>query len=256
MTNAFKHVIHVNLTSPKQLAEQLAAALPQQLKCVVLYGSAAAGDFIEGASNYNVLAVAEPLGIDQLNELSLPIVAWNRAGHATPLFFTPQQLTDSMNAFPIELLDIQQSRRILWGVDLLADLRVEHANLRRQVQRELNGKLLRLRSRYLLSAGHPKAVSELALRSLSTFLVLFRATLRLHQDTVPDTKLDALRDLAKHISFDPGPFEKLFEFKQHTNKRSGKLPDVSFASYLAAIECVAEAVNRQPKHKTGVNHEQ
>jgi hypothetical protein len=236
--------------SPEQLAADLAKALPEQLKCVLLYGSAAAGDFVPGASNFNVLVVVESLGVDELNALSPALVAWNRRGQPTPLFFTRQQLSESFNAFPIEFLDIQQSRRILWGSDVLAALRVGPAHLHRQVQRDLTGQLLKLRGRYLLAAGDSDGVTELMLTSLSTFLVLFRAALRLYQKDVPDIKLDALGALAKHISFDPRPFEALFELKQSRGERRSALPDVSFASYLSAIECVAEAINRQT-HQNG-----
>lgn len=232
------------VVDPEQLTTRLAAALSQKLKCVVLYGSAAAGDFVPGASNYNLLVIVEPLSVVELDAISAPITAWVRNGHPTPLLFTQRLLNESTDAFPIELLDIQQSRRILWGPDLLADLRVDRSHLRRQVERDLTGKLLKLRGRYLLTEGRQDRVNELMLRSLSTFLVLFRAALRLYQDEVPDIKVDALQALAKYIPFDTRPFQRLCELKQLTGESRSNLPDVSFVSYLSAIECVAEAVNQ------------
>src|SRR6478672_763163 len=104
---------------PEQLAERLAIALAGNLKCVALYGSAAAGDFVPGVSNYNVLVVADRLDVTALDAASPAIKEWSHLGHPTPLFFTTQQFAYSTDAFPLELLDIQQSRRILWGSDLL-----------------------------------------------------------------------------------------------------------------------------------------
>ena len=46
--------------TPERFVEQLQVALADKLKSVVLYGSAATGDFMEGVSGYNVLVVAEP----------------------------------------------------------------------------------------------------------------------------------------------------------------------------------------------------
>jgi hypothetical protein len=232
-----------SITKPEQLAERLALALAGNLKCVALYGSAAAGDFVPGASNFNVLVVADRLDIAALNAASPVIKDWSHLGHPTPLVFTTQQLADSTDAFPLELLDIQQSRRILWGSDLLADMQIDTSHLRRQIERELSGKLLKLRARYLTAKHDHEAVNDLMLNSLSTFLVLFRAALRLYQPTVPDVKLDALHALAKHISFETRPFELLFALKQHTGESRSNLPDVSFASYLAAIEHITAAVN-------------
>jgi hypothetical protein len=225
--------------TPEQLAARLGEAIPEQLKCVVLYGSAAAGDFLPGASNYNLLLLLEPLTAAQLDAIAPTIVAWSRAGHPPPLLFTPEGLMASTDAFPIELLDIQQSRRILWGPDLLADVRVQPEHLRLQVERELTGKLLSLRSRYLLTEGKREAATELMLRTLSNILVLFRAALRLYQDVVPAKKLDALHALRKHVDFDVEPFERLFHMKQNRAAARG----VSFDSYLKAIEAVDGAVN-------------
>lgn len=234
--------------TPEQLAARLGEAIPEQLKCVVLYGSAAAGDFLPGASNYNLLILVEPLTAAGLDAIGPAIVPWTRAGHPLPLVFTPAGFTASIDAFPIELLDIQQSRRILWGPDLLAEMRVHPEHLRLQVERELTGKLLSLRGRYLLTEGKREAVTELMLHSLSTILVLFRAALRLYQNDVPAKKLDALHALRKHVDFGVEPFQRLFDMKQNPAEARGT-PAVSFDSYLKAIEAVVNAVNLQSQRK-------
>ena len=81
------------------------------------------------------------------------------------------------------------------------------------------------------------------LRSLSTFLVLFRAALRLHEETVPALKLDALERLNKYLKFDAGPFRQLAELKEQRRAGREVAADVSFADYLTAIETVAAAIN-------------
>ncbi|HEY4233580.1 MAG TPA: hypothetical protein VGM76_09140 [Lacipirellulaceae bacterium] len=229
--------------TPEQLAKWLSELLRDRLKSVLLYGSAAAGDFVEGASNYNLLVIADPLGEAELKAVAAPVAAWDRAGHPAPMLFTPEQLKSSLDAFPIEMLDIQQSRRVLFGADALAGMQIEPIHLRLAVERELTGKLLSLRGKYALAAENPRAVQDLMLGSLSTILVLFRAALRLYQDEVPDTKLEAMRELAKHIPFDPQPFERLFAAKRESAKRGGEAP-VSFSAYLAAIERVVAAINQ------------
>jgi hypothetical protein len=230
--------------TPDRMATKLAEALPRQLKSVVLYGSAAAGDFLPGESNYNLLLLVDPLTVAELDALRAPFAEWDRAGHPTPLVFTREQLTASADAFPIELLDIQQSRKVIWGDDPLAEMRVEPRDLRLQVERELTGKLLKLRGHYALDGQSADGALELMLQSLSEFLVLFRAALRLFEGQVPEKKVDALHALAKHIAFDVRPFERLFEIKRKSAKaRRPAEADVSFADYLAGIERVARAVH-------------
>lgn len=237
--------------TPEQLAARLAEAIPKQLKSVMLYGSAAAGDFVPGASNYNLLILLEPVTSAELDAIAPTILSWSRAGNPAPLVFTPSGFMSSTDAFPIELLDIQQSRRVLWGPDLLAEMRVQPNHLRLQVERELTGKLLSLRGRYLLTDGKPEARLELMARGLSTILVLFRAALRLYQTEVPAKKLDALHSLKRHIDFDVEPFQRLFDMKKNALGTPGA-PQVSFDSYIGAIETVVNAVNllsQQPRNE-------
>jgi hypothetical protein len=228
--------------TPELLATQLGNAVGSQLKCVVLYGSAAAGDFVPGASNFNLLILIDPLTTAALDAMAPTIGTWSRAGHPTPLLFTPDELTASLDVFAIEMLDIQQSRRILWGDDFLADLRVRPEHLRAQIERELTGKLLSLRGRYLLTKRDGPAAVELMSRALSTILVLFRAALRLYQEQVPATKVDALHALRKHVDFDVEPFCQLFEMKQRTVD-GHPAHHVLFDAYLRGIEAVISAVN-------------
>jgi len=231
--------------TPDQFAKRIEKAMPTGLRSVVLYGSAAAGDHVPGRSDYNVLLVADRLGPDEMKALSGPARAWARAGNRPPLLFTAEQLQTSADAFPIELLDIKQSRRVLWGEDLLAAIPVRPEHLRLQVERELKGKLLYLRERYVLAAGRPRAVFNLLTSSLSTFQVLFRGALRLWQQEVPARKHEAVEALAARVGFDPQPFAIVRALKERRLKARGLNAEALFADYLNGIEQVVRAVDRR-----------
>lgn len=218
--------------TPEQFAEQLKQAMPVGLRSVVLYGSAAAGDHVPGKSDYNILVVAERLGMAELNALAPVAAAWTKAGNRPPVLFTPGQLAESADSFPIELLDMQQARRVLLGQDLLAGIHVQPEHLRATLAREWKAKLLQLRGRYLLTRGKPAQVAELMTASLSTILVLCRATLRLYQTEVPANKLDAARALAQRFGFDAGVFATVHELKMNQQKA----PVGLFETYLRTIE--------------------
>lgn len=230
---------------PEEFAKRLAAAIPRYLRCVLLYGSAAAGDFVAGVSRYNTLILVEALSVETLDALQPTIAAWCQAKNPTPLIFTTTEWSESADAFPIEWLDIRQSRRVLWGADLLEELTIDPRDLRLQVERELTGKLLALRGRYLLVAPKPREVEQLMCDSLSTFLVLFRAALRLYEVEVPQGKLEALQALTRHIAVDRQPFERLAAARAHSQSRSPSkfVVDVTFAEYVDAIEAVVHAIN-------------
>jgi hypothetical protein len=229
--------------TPEKLTDELRQACPDGLKSVILYGSAAAGDHTGKQSDYNVLVVMEELGIDTLNALSKPAAAWSKAGNPSPLLFTEERLAQAADVFPIELLDITECRKVLFGADAVEGLNISKENLRLQIEHELRGALIQLRQRYLLTGGRRKAVAELMVDSLSTFLVLFRAALRLFEEPVPQKKVQALEALAGHLSFDTGVFETVQALKEGSKKAKDEETEILFSRYLKTIECVIDAVD-------------
>ena len=74
---------------PEWFVTHACRALPDHVRSIVLFGSAAAGDFIEGTSSYDVLVVVDRLGVVELDALAPTIREWRKAGNPLPLLFTP-----------------------------------------------------------------------------------------------------------------------------------------------------------------------
>ena len=78
--------------------------------------------------------------------------------------------------------------------------------------------------------------------SLSAFLTLFKAVLRLYGDTPPAKKLEVLPMLARHIKFDEEIFSIVWELKEGKAR-----PDLTslqiFSRYLAAAQSVTDSVD-------------
>ncbi len=229
--------------TPEKLVEDLKQACPKGLKSVVLYGSAAAGDHTGKQSDYNVLVVAKELDIATLDAFSKTASAWSKAGNPAPMLFTEERLAQATDVFPIELLDIRECHKVLYGDDLVQGLEIDTKNLRLEIEHELRGKLIRLRQSYLLTQGKPRAVADLMVQSLSTFLVLFRAALRLFESEVPQKKFQALEKLSTHLEFDGSVFKTVQELKDGTKKSKDLAVDKLFDNYLKTIERVIDAVD-------------
>jgi hypothetical protein len=228
---------------PEKLTQELEKACGAGLKSVILYGSAAAGDHAGKKSDYNILVVLDELGIDTLNALAKSASAWSQAGNPAPLLFTEERLAKATDVFPIELLDMTECRKVLYGSDAIQSLEISTDNLRLQIEHELRGALIRLRQSYLLTQGKDKAVAELMTGSLSTFLVLFRAALRLFEETVPQKKFRALEKLAGHLTFDASVFRTVQALKEGSKKAKDVDVPALFNNYLKTVECVIDAVD-------------
>jgi hypothetical protein len=234
----------------EELVKTLHDALGERLKSVLLYGSAAAGDYLPGVSGMDVLIVAEPFGQPELAAIAPHLRQWERSGNPLPELFTPAELATSLDVFPIELLDMQQSRRVLFGSDPLASITIDMNDYRRQLEHELKTRLLQLRRSYLAAAGDEPRLARLMGASLSTFLVLMRAALRLYNDPVGPDKTGAIDRLAKHVQYDPQPLNEVLAYKKRqAEPQPGEIQSL-FARYLATIEQIVHAVDQHLREAT------
>ncbi|MEM9159198.1 MAG: hypothetical protein AAGB46_09125 [Verrucomicrobiota bacterium] len=235
--------------SPETFAQELQHLLGSELVAVVLYGSAAAGERSEAYSDYNVMVVCRKLGIDELDLLSPLTSEWSSYGNPPPLLFTWDRLLQSADVFPIELLDIKETHRMLHGEDVLRSLSISQGNLRFQLEHELKGKLIQLRESYLLTGGRTKDVTDLMIQSLSAFQVLLRATLRFYEVRVPPRKRDAVALLEKHLLFDLSVFREMQDVKDGSKVLMNGECVAMFKRYLETVEQVADLLNQLDRRR-------
>lgn len=230
--------------SPEQFTEKLKSVCGDNLQAVVLYGSAAAGDYVAKGSDYNLLIVLNDLHPASLRSLARPAAVWERAGNPPPLLFTRKRLTEAADVFPVELLDMRDARKVLFGDDVIAGIHPDTANLRLQVERELSSALIQLRRSYLSSCGSSRRMAALLTGSFSGVLTLFRAALRLYENPVLAEKFQALEKLNGHVPVELESFRQIRALK--TGALKIKKVDVGrlFEEYLKSIETVVDAVDR------------
>jgi hypothetical protein len=241
--------IEVNMTN-EQLVQELLQAAGSNLKSIILYGSATAGDFVPDVSRNDILIIADHLDSPSLNALGEPIRRWQKAGNPVPQLLTMQELLSSVDVFAIEILDMQQSRRVLFGSDPFADIKVDMSDYRAQLERELKTRHLLLRRKYIAVSRDENSVANLMIASLSTFLVLLRAALRLYNNAVPADKAEAVSKLTDYVNFNPEPFRDVLALKQRAQKPIVGAIQPLFTRYLSEIEKVVDAVDRLPQTST------
>src|SRR5882672_721915 len=156
---------------------QLREAAGANLESVILFGSAVAGDFHSEFSNVNLFCVIRDSSFAALQALAPAVKWWSTQKQPPPLFMTRDEIECSVDVFTIELIDMQQHHRVLFGEDVVQGLSIP-ANLHRvQVEYELREKLALLRQHLLLASGNDSRLWELLLRSVSSFATLFRHAL-------------------------------------------------------------------------------
>jgi hypothetical protein len=283
-----------------ELVERLQAALGTNLEAVVLYGSAAPSldqkhgdqqerdsargserghesghesghaslhehkevrEYHEEHSDLNVLGLLGRLDGGELSKLRPVGFWWWRKGHPAPLVFTLEELRRSADIFAIELLDMKQRHRLLFGRDFLASFDVPMKLHRLQVERELRTSVIRLRQLSLQSRGRRDELTELMIASASTFAALFRHALMALGEPAPDPAalsaplptLDSRRvaadRLAARVGFDVAAFHLVLDLRDGKRSAADINPESVFAAYLNAVTQVAEAIDRLLEQK-------
>jgi hypothetical protein len=132
-------------------------ALGSDFLSCYLTGSVLRHGFDPRKSRVNLLVVSRGLGLDVLDRVAK---VWpadeRRPPHFEPLFMSEAQVRQSLDAFPIEWIEIHEAHLLLEGHDVVGSLTVPRDNLRLQCEHELRVKALRLRHRYLASARQPQ----------------------------------------------------------------------------------------------------
>jgi hypothetical protein len=217
---------------------------------VVKYGSSVAGERVAKHSDYNVLVIASEIPLARLRELSAVTRAWRADGNPAPMTFTEHEWRSSADIFPMEYADILERHRELFGTAPFDGIRVDPRDLRVQTEREAMGVLLRLRGAVLAAGTDASEQLALMSASLSSLMIVFRAVLRLHGETPPQSYTELATKVAGHAGMDPAPFLEVVGHARGTAPIPKERAGAVLAAYLHGMERVAGHVDAlpQPSH--------
>ncbi len=233
------------MEAEKQITDfvnNLKLAAGANLECAALFGSAATGEFHADYSDINILCVVNEVSAPVLEKLAPVINAWTKKKYPAPLIFSHTELKQSTDVFAIEMLDIRQRHRVLYGEDIFTGMNIPMDRHRVQLEHELRTKLLTLRQSYVQAVGDDKRIRRLMLDSVSNFSTLFRHTLIAMGEQPAPHKTENIQRLAARTGFDPGIFLKLLQVRERKANES-EIPASAFAQYLGGINTVVQAVD-------------
>lgn len=213
------------------------------VESVILFGSAVAGDFHPGISNLNLLCVLKDSSFKSLEVLSPAAKWWDKQKQPPPLCMTRQELLRSTDVFTIELLDMRQHHRVLFGDDVLQSLQISMDLHRIQVEYEFREKLILLREHILLASDNDSRLWDLLLRSAPSFGTLFRHALIALGDGTHLARRDSAHALAQRLGLDALAMSQVLDVREgKADRKKIEVRDLA-ARYLASIEKVTAAVD-------------
>jgi predicted nucleotidyltransferase len=229
---------------PEELVEQLRGAYGAELRNVVLYGSAAAGEHIPKRSDYNILVLVDALPLEGLRAAAAVARAWSESGNPAPMTLTTREWQASADIFAMEYADILERHKILYGESPFDGIRVDPHDLRLQLEHEAMGKLLKFRQGVLASGGDNRRQLDLLAASVSTIMVIFRAVVRLQSAMPPMDNVALSQAVAGYAGFDATPFARVVRHVRGEQTIATNEVGNVVAGYLAGMERLVEHLDR------------
>ena len=174
-----------------EIAHELEADFGSSLKSVLLFGSLARDEYIDGVSNINLLVLLDDLNVALLERAVSHAKRWREIG-AVPLLLAAREWQRAADVFAIEIADMHDAHEVLAGEDPVAQHAIDRHAMRIQAEHEVRGKLMQLRSGLVAAAGEPDLIGGLLMATLPSLTTYLRAALRLAGEAVPGRTEDLI----------------------------------------------------------------
>lgn len=231
----------------RELVEKSEKTFKQRMVSLILYGSAACGEYDGDFSDLNILCVLRQVGVTELREAEPLFRWWRQKGNPAPLLLGEEEVRQSTDCFAIEFHDMKERRRVLSGADVIESLVIDDSFYRAQVEHELRAKLLRLRQKAAGALFDHEVLCRLLAQSVSTFSMLFRHALRICGHPVPNSRVAIVDEAERRFGIDPAPLMTILALRE---KRIGP-KSVNAAEllekYMTQISKVIAAVDAVQK---------
>jgi hypothetical protein len=235
-------VIKDPIALAKLAAEEYRQCYGTDLVSIIVYGSAADETFNPKKSDINLLIVLKSMDLAVLAKSRAIQDAWTRKRFSRPLFMDQGYIAGSLDSFPIEFLNMQHAHVLIYGEDALAKLKIEPADLRLQIERELKGKWLHLSRDFLDIGNNDRRLTTLFDLSLKDFSATFRAMLYLKKIPVPRSRNDLFSAVAGAYGLTDNPFAKIIQARDSGDSKPVR--DL-FPHYSQTVYRLIQAIDQQ-----------
>ncbi len=190
--------------------------------------------FLDNNGIFIILDRVEP---DDLLDIKRVYIKYKKK-FSTPIVVNKNFFKNAADVFCMEILELKDNSKILYGENIFENLVVQDEHLRRQIEYELRSKLLILKGAFVDLPLDRKVVDNIAYRSMYNFLLILRNLLRLKGKLINDSTLVDEFESTFNIKLDA------FKILIDSPKMSfDKLLDI-FKKYLKEVEELVEVSDK------------
>jgi hypothetical protein len=188
--------------------------LGERLEAVLLYGSAARGEYLHGRSNINILLMPSAHDTDLPRRYAKIHRRWAKENIVAPLILTQDDMTKSAGVFPLEYLELHEAHVLLAGRDPFAALSIDQSRLGWECVHQLESHLIRFRQRLIEAGGKHEGEAMLLPIAITGLAPLLRGLLRVAGRPVPASTDGVFGELASLIGGDVEPLRDAWRLKR------------------------------------------
>jgi predicted nucleotidyltransferase len=226
-----------------EFSDKLVDSLGENLSSVILFGSAAEGEYIEDKSDINVLIILHNVRVVDLIVVMETGKKFAKKGLAVPFIFEREHIETSLDTFPIEFSDMRKRHILLYGADPLIKAEIERTNLRYQCEREFKSILVNLRRGFIQTGGKKENLETLLSGSLSSVLAACRGLIWLKGQAPSDGVEALLKDIEEKYKADTASLGRVWHLKKGHSGATATL-EALFDDYCREIAQLASTVDK------------
>lgn len=186
--------------------------------CIV--GSSITPDFDEKISDINSLIIFNSFDIKTLGLISDLGKKYCKKRISAPLIMTLDYIYESIDVFPIEMLEFKLIHKTIYGEDIFNNIDINKEDLRLQCEREIKAKLIGLCQGYISSLGKKENIADTISRFIIGYIPLLRAVIYLLGKEPPIERSDVIKEFSILSSVQSESLSKAFSFRTVLRKLS------------------------------------
>jgi predicted nucleotidyltransferase len=206
-----------------ELKTSLTAALGDDLACLLIYGSAARGEYREGQSDIDLMVVLKEAAHDELAAISNPLQLARFSARIETMILTVAEIPRAADVFPLLYDDIRRCHVLLAGSDPFSALEISDRHRRLRIEQELREAQIRLRRAVVDAQGAREALAGAVFRKTRQIRGSLRALLALRGRDVGDDLESVLGQCAAIYGVDLAPLQKVHEAPEAAHDALAKL---------------------------------
>jgi hypothetical protein len=226
-----------------QFARDLEGVFGPRLESLVVYRGN------QGDGSVHSCALVHGLGFRDLAALLPFTESWHRHGVAVPLLLSSEELTRTVDVFPLEYAAIIADYRVMHGSDPFAGLSIAADDVRRAVEALAKSHLIHLREGFLESHGETTRVARLITASAAPLRALLVHIARMPDvaHANPETALpsdESLASMAEQRMGLPAPLIRTILASSSNGHSTITDPSHLLGSYIDAAQRIWEYVDK------------